>query len=219
MTVEDRAPAFRRDKYVCPFCGTYSVQRWSALYIITGPDEVDAMTWRVDCDACSDFQLWLDESQRMVEPDRPGVPPPNEDLLDEIKEDYREAASILGRSPRGAAALLRLCLQKLCVQLGESGDNINADIASLVAKGLPVPIQQALDALRVNGNNAVHPGEIDLRDDHATAAALFDLLNLIATDRISEPKRVQAMYDRLPLAARQAIEARVSPKSAKQPKG
>jgi hypothetical protein len=144
----------------------------------------------------------------MVVPDRVNVPAPNEDLSDDVRADYTEAASILARSPRGSAALLRLALQKLCVQLGEKGDRINDDIKALVEKGLPVRVQQALDVLRVVGNNAVHPGQIDLRDDSATAGSLFNLVNLIAEDRITEPKRVEAMFAQLPVEARAAIEKR-----------
>jgi hypothetical protein len=69
---------------------------------------------------------------KMVVPDMEGVPYPNDDLKDEIKVDYMEARSILSRSPRGASALLRLGIQKLCKQLGEPGKDINTDIASLV---------------------------------------------------------------------------------------
>lgn len=167
--------------------------------------------FRVECDACDDFQLWL--GQRMILPDRPPVPPPNPDLNDDIKRDYLEAASILGRSPRGATALLRLALQKLCRQLGEKGESVNDDIASLVKKGLPARIQQALDVLRVVGNNAVHPGQIDLRDDVETATSLFELINLIAEDRISEPKRIEAMYSALPPGALAAIEERDTKRS------
>ena len=60
--------------------------------------------------------------------------------------------------------------------LGEKGKKIDDDIASLVRKGLEPDIQQALDVVRVTGNNAVHPGQIILEDDKATAVALFELV-------------------------------------------
>lgn len=144
----------------------------------------------------------------MIHPDFAGVDPPNDDLSEAIKEDYNEAASILQKSPRGAAALLRLAVQKLCMQLGEEGKDINKDIANLVKKGLSATIQQALDALRVIGNESVHPGQIDLRDDPATAQALFRLLNKIAETMISEPKQIQEIYDKIPESKKKAIESR-----------
>ncbi|WP_424033423.1 DUF4145 domain-containing protein [Methylocella sp.] len=49
-------------------------------------------------------------------------------------------------------------MQKLCVELGEKGKNIDDDIANLVKKGLSPELQQALDILRVIGNEAVHHG-------------------------------------------------------------
>ncbi len=208
MTVEPREPSFERPKYFCPNCGTLAVQHWYALYYAPRGGRESTGIHRVDCEGCSDFQVWLDVGRRMVVPDRVNVPAPNEDLSDDVRADYTEAASILARSPRGSAALLRLALQKLCVQLGEKGDRINDDIKALVEKGLPVRVQQALDVLRVVGNNAVHPGQIDLRDDSATAGSLFNLVNLIAEDRITEPKRVEAMFAQLPVEARAAIEKR-----------
>ncbi len=116
----------------------------------------------------------------------------------DIRRDYDEAGSILNLSLRGAAALLRLAIQKLCKELGQPGENINADIAALVANGLHPMLQKALDTVRVVGNDAVHPGQIDLRDDRATAESLFRLVNMIVEKTISEPKHVEALYALLP---------------------
>jgi len=59
---------------------------------------------------------------------------PNIDLDQDIQDDYMEAAKVLDDSPRSAAAILRLALQKICKQLGEKGENINHDISELVKK-------------------------------------------------------------------------------------
>lgn len=125
-----------------------------------------------------------------------------------VRADYQEARTIVDRSPRGAAALLRLALQKLMTVLGEPGNDINRDIGSLVQKGLPVEVQQALDAVRVVGNEAVHPGTLDLKDDTDTAAALFGLMNYIVDQRIAQPKKLQQLYSRLPPAKLAGIQQR-----------
>jgi hypothetical protein len=144
----------------------------------------------------------------MIYPESTGVEPPNPDLNDDIKRDYGEAASILHKSPRGAAALLRLAIQKLMIQLGEKGQNLYEDIANLVEKGLPEEVQQALDSLRVIGNEAVHPGVLDLRDDQETAEQLFKLLNFIAEKMITEPKVVKEIYNKIPESKKEQIKRR-----------
>jgi hypothetical protein len=153
----------------------------------------------------------------MFWPEHGSVPPPNTDLSDEIQADYNEAAAIVSQSPRGATALLRLALQKLCVQLGKDRKNINDDIASLVCDGLPSRIQQMLDIVRVVGNEAVHPGELDLRDDVDTALALFALLNEIADNRISEPMRIEELYSTLPESKRRQIDERDRTRQNRRP--
>jgi hypothetical protein len=158
------------------------------------------------CYTCEKPSLWVND--RVVHPpSRLGIEP-NADLTQDVLADYDEARSIVDASPRGAAALLRLCIQKLCKELGEPGRDINVDIASLVRKGLDQRIQMALDVVRVIGNEAVHPGQIDLRDDRDTATQLFGLVNLIAERMISEPKHVAAMYKALPASKLKAIEKR-----------
>lgn len=163
------------------------------------------------CYECGKLTIWVHD--KIVYPSQTSTILPNADLPEDIRRDYEEAGSILDLSPRGAAALLRLCIQKLCKHLGQPGENLNSDIGALVAAGLNPSIQKALDAVRVIGNNAVHPGAMDLMDDRATAESLFRLLNLIAEKMISEQKHVDEVYALLPPGARAAIEARDSKKT------
>jgi Domain of unknown function (DUF4145) len=104
--------------------------------------------------------------------------------------------------------LLRLCVQLLRVQVGESGKDINDHIRSLVKKGLPVEVQQALNVVRVIGNNAVHPGQIDLDDHEDTVEALFSLVNMIADRMITQPKQVAGLFGTLPPSVQQAVAKR-----------
>jgi hypothetical protein len=124
------------------------------------------------------------------------------------RRDYVEASSILALSPRGSAALLRLAAQKLVNDMVPGNGNLDDKIGTLGTKGLPEEVAQALDVLRVVGNNAVHPGEIVLDDDAETATALFECLNLIVEDRIARPQRIGGLFNILPRGARDAIERR-----------
>jgi hypothetical protein len=92
--------------------------------------------------------------------------------------------------------------------LGQSGKNINNDIAKLVKEGLPIRIQKALDTVRVTGNEAVHPGVLDLKDSQETAQKLFKLVNFIAEKMISEPNEVEKIFENLPEEKKQAIKKR-----------
>jgi hypothetical protein len=69
-------------------------------------------------------------------------------------------------------------------------------------------VQQALDAIRVIGNEAVHPGLLDLRDDIDTASRLFGAINIVAEQMISNQKHVADLYEKLPAEKRAAIEKR-----------
>jgi hypothetical protein len=143
----------------------------------------------------------------MYYPDTGTAPFPNPEMPDSVRSLYLESASVASKSPRGAAALLRLAVQLLCKELGEKGININDDIKNLVAKGLPDIVQKSLDIVRVTGNEAVHPGQIDT-DDPEVVARLFDLLNIIVEYMIALPKRVTGLYSGLPSGALTSIKKR-----------
>lgn len=145
---------------------------------------------------------------QMVFPAVGGGPRPHADMPSGVRTDFEEARTIVNASPRGACALLRLATQKLVNELQPEGGDLNDRIGRLVATGLPPIVQQSLDVLRVIGNEAVHPGELDLRDDVDTARSLFDLLNVIVEDRITRPKQIAGLYSRLPPGKLQGIAAR-----------
>lgn len=157
------------------------------------------------CEHCKKICLWYFE--KMVYPNRGNAPVPNYDMPQDVKNDYEEAANIYTQSPRGASAILRLAIQKLCIDLGGKGKDINDDIKELVKKGLPEQIQKSLDIVRVIGNNAVHPGQIDV-DAPEVAGKLFVLLNLITDYMVSMPGKVNAMFLELPDSAKEQIEKR-----------
>ena len=199
-------PAFHRVSFNCPHCNAYSHQKWCDTYYYEGVDIILPALQYARCVKCNSYSLW--HFEKMLYPEGSGEPP-NQDLDDDIKVDYLEARSIANKSPRGAASLLRLCVQKLCKQLGEKGKDINEDIGNLVSKGLPVKIQQSLDIVRVIGNNAVHPGQIDLKDDVETANKLFKLVNIIAFTMITHPKEIADMFDeKVPQTAKDGISKR-----------
>jgi hypothetical protein len=204
-------PAFEKKGFHCPSCNAYSRQYWFDAYIHDGGEFRRVEDTDIcHCNHCGEQSVW--KKFKMIYPESSPAPLPNPDLPDDIKADFNEARNIISRSPRGACALLRLCLQKLCGFLGESGKDINADIAALVKKGLNPKIQQSLDIVRVIGNEAVHPGQIDLRDQPATAAQLCNLLNIIADAMITQPKAIEAIYANLPESKLEQIEKRDKPK-------
>jgi hypothetical protein len=215
------SPAFNLSAFNCPHCDAYSKMEWGKLSVNRFGSYRGTPVSTALCAHCNQSSYWVAEktgvvsadvsedfSGRMIEPAITTAPMPHVEMPDAVKGDFEEARLIAGTSPRGAAALLRLCIQKLCVELGQKGKNINDDIAALVAAGLPLQVQQALDVVRVVGNNAVHPGEMSEDDLAEVCHSLFELVNHIVEDRIARPKQYAAMYERLPSKAKDGIELR-----------
>lgn len=200
-------PAVFEGSFTCPHCGSIAQQKWWSIgwngnnYMSEESNEL-----RIgNCTHCYQNTLWIID--KMYYPDSGNVPFPNFEMPESVKSIYLEAASVYSKSPRGSAALLRLGIQILCKELGESGKNINNDIAELVKKGLPQIVQQSLDIVRVTGNDAVHPGQI-ATDDSEVVIQLFNLTNVIVEYMIALPKRVSGIYSNLPTDKVDAIKQR-----------
>jgi hypothetical protein len=104
--------------------------------------------------------------------------------VEEASEDFEEAAAILNKSPRGAAALIRICIQNMMPLMKETGKNLDENISSLVRKGLEVEIQQAMDVLQVIRRNPGQDSDVDLRDETAIATRMLESLNEILERRM-----------------------------------
>ena len=171
------------------------------------PHSIPASFSIATCQACRQISLWIDGE--LVHPKLFTIESPNKDLNQDIQDLYNEAATISALSPKGAAALLRLALQKLMLQLGKKGKKINDDIKELVNEGLSPKIQQSLDLLRVVGNNAVHPGEISFDDDSEVAQKMFRVLNIVAEELITQPREIDRLYNEvIPAETRDYIQTR-----------
>lgn len=203
------APERGLEAYTCPHCGVYASQNHFSVgrFDLSGGTQHDRSEHIAStvCEHCGNFSLWVDHV--MVHPNRGNAPIANPAMPEDVKQDYEEAATIAALSPKAAAALLRLAIQKLCAHLGGKGKNINDDIALLVKKGLPEKVQQSLDIVRVVGNNAVHPGQIDV-DDAQVVADLFALTNVIVETMISMPEKIEKLYSSLPKEALDSINKR-----------
>ncbi|RYX94007.1 MAG: DUF4145 domain-containing protein [Comamonadaceae bacterium] len=205
------APAISLSPFTCPACGAYAQQIWAhAIYVQphANTNYDVAPLRRCKCASCQAYSFWSKETEAQIFPRAVASPMPHPDLPENCAAVYLEARNVVGDSSKAAAALLRLCVQHLLVHLGGKGKNLDDDIAKLVKEGLAVQVKDALDICRVVGNNAVHPGEINLDDDPAMAGQLFELINFIVRETIERQKRLAEMVDRLPQGARDAIAKR-----------
>ena len=213
------APEFGEEAFHCPHCNVYAHHNWLEIdaFFYEGGIQSDLakqfyhlnLSYQpARCSHCNNDSLWLTDTNKMIYPLVSTAPMPNEDLPDDIKEDFNEARAIAQLSPRGAAALLRLCLQKLCEHFGKKSMRIDKAIEELVKEGISLEVQQALDIVRLVGNNAVHPGAIDLKENIETVNYLFDFINLIAQEMITNPKNRKAFLESLPQKHQSIIEKR-----------
>ncbi|MCB2212617.1 DUF4145 domain-containing protein [bacterium] len=212
MNVDFTPPTWNEQAFHCPFCGVYAFQRWQHYQKDTfgawqgGLGDSRRKYSTASCLKCNEISIWV--RNEMVYPISNSAPPPNSDLPEDIQSLYNEASLILQFSPRGAAALLRLAIESMCIFLGEKG-KLHDMIASLVKnRGLLPHIQKSLDAVRVIGNEFVHPGKIAVEDDYDTALSLFYLVNQIALQLITMPKQAEEIYLSLPESKREHINLR-----------
>ncbi len=199
-------PEFKKKGFTCFKCGAFSNHDWdetrvnytqATFHSYRQGDDLRKISL-CRCQQCNFISYWIEE--QLIWPQKMDVENSIDEMPEDIKELYDEARNIFYLSPKGSCAILRLALQKLCNRLANKPENANLDetIKELVANGLPATLQKSMDAIRVIGNEAVHPGQIDIDDNKDIASALFKLLNIIVEKLIVEPKQIDDIYNILP---------------------
>ena len=112
-------------KFTCPHCKAISEIRWWSR-TKEGKERSDRLGTNLKyqirvgyCMHCHDITLWY--LNECYYPRTNMFPNPYKNMPENVKRLYKEATDIGEISPRGAAALLRLAIQQLCVELGEPG--------------------------------------------------------------------------------------------------
>ncbi len=55
-----------------------------------------------------------------------------------------------------------------------------------------------MDSIRILGEEAVHPGQINIDDNKESAVAMFKMMNIIVEKMILEPKKIDELYQLMP---------------------
>ena len=190
-------PTYGIAAFNCPICNAYADQHFGRTYFSNEGGSTEQLSiWTSRCRSCRKISMWL--NKQLIFPDRLTAPLPNNDMPDNVKKIYGEARQISNKSPTAACALLRVCIDKLCIHLGEEDGTLYNKIGNLVEKGLPPLIQKSLDSVRITGNDELHVGEINVEDNEKTVTSLFKMINIIVQTMISNPKMVESYYGDLP---------------------
>ena len=223
------APSLQATAFSCPHCDAFAQQHWWSLGASQRPHppgilepSTDNLRIRIvarglsgsfvkgafvsQCTHCQGLAIWIRD--QMIYPLRGGAPQPNADLPEDIRRDYDEAGSILDLSPRGAGGAAAACPREALQTCRGLQQEPQREYCRDGRRRPQSRCSKGIDSLRVIGNHAVHPGQIDALDERASAETMFRFLNIVAAKLISEPKSIEEAYEALPETARAAINKR-----------
>ena len=172
--------------------------------------------WRMSkCWKCVEYSTWRDDE--LVFPAGSSyAPQPHEDMPDEAKTLYREAAAVVGISPRAGAALARATLELLLKELDpmEGKQDLAKRIDHvLIDVGEKTPLGRMLTVIRHSGNKSLHVEEqpdaimVQILDpeDPGVLALIFESINDLVEQLRTRPERVEALFQSVPAAVRDRV--------------
>lgn len=210
-------PYFEGKAFNCPHCRAYSSMQWddflerNILNTITIKQVEGYSFFESTCYLCKRSMIWYlkDKNPKIFFPREVAIPP-EENMPENVKEIYEEASLILGDSPRASCALLRLALQELMKYLKENiqiynglkNRNISEDIKEIINIGnfyqeQKEMLEEAMNSIRLVGNKASHPSELDINDNSEIANILFEMINFIVGEIITKPKEREERLNKL----------------------
>ena len=139
--------------------------------------------------------LFAPEPARPSQAQTQQAPPPSENMPAEIRALYEDARRVI--ESRSANALLRVACEDLCRIKGipRGRDGFYGTIQNLREReGTSITLTDALDAIRITGNDAVHGNETDY---DIPLEKLFNLVNIIV-DEWRKADEVASVYEALP---------------------
>ena len=204
-------PEPKKDAFNCPYCGVYAHQTWHD-YVVYGDGTYTnfytAGTLKElsvsKCSHCGNIVIW--DQKNMLKPAKMAVPDPSEDVPKDIKEIYIEAGKVLIYSARASGALMRLALELLLQQINKNDLKLNENVNKMKESNISGPLIKALTILRVNGNDIMHTGVINIFEKKEDITYLFDLFNMIVEELITRPKKLDESYSRIPESKRKQAE-------------
>ncbi len=126
---------------------------------------------------------------------------PNEDMSEEEKQLFNEAKDIFDISPKAAGALLRSVIERILRDKFQEkySKSFLGEILSKpeVKNALSNEIIQLCETCKLIGNDASHSSLIIYEDEsRAQVELLFELINEIAEELLSKPRKRQEMLDK-----------------------
>jgi hypothetical protein len=167
------------------------------------------------CAACLASTVWRDDE--VVYPRSSPIPPAHADMPTDAATLYEEARQVFPHSRRASAALARATLELLLREHTQDQDTrLDGLIANLHGQ-VQESLWKFLTAIRVVGNDVLHGGVdeglvvvyLDGESDEV-AEPLFAAINSLVEQLITQPRKADELYMRLPEGKRAEAERKAA---------
>ena len=193
-------PELLKPNFQCFHCTITTQHQWRALEskdilgIMHYTDLEGLGNFKISiCYNCEGIAMW--HNDKTIFPNTSHQPSAHTEMPEQIKLIYEEAAIISRLSPRASCALMRHALEELVKNIGYK-DRLFDSIGQMYEEGLiDDAIKDALDIVRLTGNDSLHSNQIDM-SDQTNVDYMFILINEIVESLIALPKRRKGMLEK-----------------------